>query len=127
MVVARFLEARVRTPEPIPAYLADLVSDRRCTPHEARGIVYRALVRCANRGAPCPTGEQLAAMVGYETGHGTVELLKRLERIGLIKVSRHQRSRQVTIINTGKKTRPCVNTTPHWRDQRSIQAQAEGV
>lgn len=124
MVAARYVHPRTGTAVSVPDYLRDLIAEDRCNPHEARGRVYRALVRAANRGDHCPTGEQLAVIVGYETGHGTVELLKRLERIGLIKVSRHQRSRQVTICTTGKKTRPCTNETPHWR---SIQAVAEGV
>lgn len=115
MVVARRVHPRTSVAVSVPDYLRDLIAKDRCPPHEARGLVYRAVVRAANRGAPCPTNEMFSIIVGYETPHGTVELLKRLERIGLIKVSRHQRSRQVTICNTGKKTRPCTNETPHWR------------
>lgn len=124
MVVAKHVHPRTSVAVSVPDYLRDLIAEDRCNPHEARGRVYRALVRAANRGDACPTNEMFSIIVGYETPHGTVELLKRLERIGLIKVSRHQRSRQVTICNTGKKTRPCTNETPHWR---SIQRQAEGV
>lgn len=124
MVAARHVHPRTGTAVSVPEYLRDLIAKDRCNPHEARGRVYRALVRAANRGDHCPTNEMLSIIVNYESASGPVELLKRLERVGLIKVSRHQRSRQVTIINTGKKTRPCTNETPHWR---SIQAVAEGV
>lgn len=124
MVAGRFLEPRTSVAVSVPDYLRDLIAKDRCNPHEARGRVYRALVRAANRGDSCPTNEMLSIIVNYDSASGPVELLKRLERIGLIKVSRHQRSRQVTICNTGKKTRPCTNETPHWR---SIQRQAEGV
>jgi hypothetical protein len=99
----------------VPLYLSDLISDHRCTPPEARGLIYRALVRAANRAAACPTGDMLAVICGYDSAHGTVVPIKRLEQRGLIRVERFTRSRRVTVVATGKRTRACTDNRPHWR------------
>lgn len=101
----------------VPTYLLDLVSDVRCDPRQARGLIYRAFCRAANRGYPAPSGEVLAIICGYESGHGTVNPVKRLERNKMIRVSRHQRSRRIYIVATGKWTAPCSDDRPHWRER----------
>lgn len=126
MVVARWVEPRMQTGVEVPAYLKDLVVDGRATPDQARGLIYRALVRAANRSMPCPSQWVLAIICGYDSAVGTVAPMQKLEQRGLIKVARYQRSRQVTICNTGRSTRACQNTSPHWRE-RSIHSAAEEV
>jgi hypothetical protein len=102
--------------EKIPDYLRDLVAKDKLTPREARGTIYRALFRAANRGLPCPTGWVLAELCGYGSANGTVAPMKQLERLNMIEVQRFNRSRRVKIIATGKWTRGHANQRPHWRD-----------
>ena len=109
----------------VPDYLVDLISSTRCTPSQARGLIYRALVRAANRALPAPSGEVLAVICMYDSGHGTVNPIRQLENLGLIEVRRHQRSRRVRIISTGKWTAPCSDDRPHWRERRRLDSLEE--
>lgn len=105
----------------VPLYLADLAVDRCRSGQQARGIIYRALFRAAQRGAPCPTQEVMAELCGLEP-HSTSHHVRQLELRGMIRVARFQRSRRVTIVATGKSTMQSRETRPHWRE-RSIQPQ----
>lgn len=112
----------------VPAYLADLIFNGRCTPPQARGLIYRAFCRAANRAYPAPSNEVLSIICGYESY--PVNPINQLIRRGMIHVKRHQRSRQVKIIATGKWTAPCSDDRPHWRERRldsSTQSQAVGA
>lgn len=103
---------------PLPDYLADMVTDKRRPAREARGTIYRALFRTARRGDECPTGDMLCEITGLSLPTTTYHVA-RLERDGLIRVWRHQRSRVVEIVATGERTAASRDTLPHWR-QREI-------
>lgn len=120
MVVARCVEPRPQIAAEVPIYLRDLIVHDKASPAQARGLIYRAIVRSANMAHPCPSSWVLALICGYDSGHGTVEPIKKLERMGMIQVERYQRGRRVKVCSSGKWTRACPNTTPHWRELRSI-------
>ncbi len=103
---------------PLPDYLADMATDTRRSAREARGTIYRALFRSARRGAECPTGDMLCEITGLSLSV-TAYHVAQLERHGLIRVWRHQRSRVVEIVATGERTAASRDTLPHWR-QREI-------
>lgn len=86
-------------------------------PRENERLIYRALVRAANAGKPCPTADELSEIIGSHSVSTTVGVIQRLEKKGKVKVDRYQRGRRVTIVATGKTTRACMNTAPHWRDR----------
>lgn len=100
----------------IPAYLEDLANlrDAGMPPRE---IIYRALVRCAQRSAPCPHDGILADLAGLEALSSVVYNIRCLERANRIACKSYQRGRDVTITLTGKSTRPIVNPKPHWRER----------
>lgn len=103
----------------VPAYLLDLIAEQRRPAREARGTIYRALYRAAQRGDLCPSSEVLNELCGYSSVSMVPRWIKHLERDGLIRVWRYQRSRMVEIVATGKRTAPSTETLPHWRE-RSI-------
>jgi DNA-binding MarR family transcriptional regulator len=86
-------------------------------PRRNERLVLRALIRAANAGQPCPKADDLQELLGCYSNSTPTEVIRRLEKRGLIKVERYQRGRRVTIVSTGKMTRACVNTAPHWRDR----------
>lgn len=111
---------------PLPDYLADMVTDKRRPAREARGTIYRALFRSARRGAECPTGDMLCEITGLSLSVTTYHVAQ-LERHGLIRVWRHQRSRVVQIVATGERTAASRDTLPHWRERRSPCANSEAA
>jgi hypothetical protein len=46
----------------------------------------------------------------------TVSVMQRLERKGLIRIKRYQRSRQVYVVELDQWTKEPANKVPHWRD-----------
>lgn len=104
----------------LPAYLEDLVPTERLRAHQARGTIYRALFRAARQQQPCPTADMLCEITGLSPSV-TVYHMQDLERRGMIRVWRYQRSRVVQIVCTGEKTAPSNETQPHWRKRVSIQ------
>ncbi len=61
-----------------------------------------------------PTADDLYEVTG--AAHATtVNIIKRLERAGLIQVERYQRERRITVTATGKSTAPVKTKAPHWR------------
>lgn len=80
-------------------------------------MVYRALNDAAEAGVKCPTCDDLADLIDTNSVASTVNVVKRLERRGLIQVQRYQRERRVTIMATGKKTAEVRAPVPHWRDR----------
>jgi len=78
-------------------------------------MVYSRLYEAAEIGAPCPTVTELATMLECGEGGTTAGIIARLERRGLVHVERYQRTRRVTITETGKSTAQPANTATHWR------------
>lgn len=91
--------------------LSDFMHER-----DREGLVI--LMRAANQGLPCPSNEHFCAALGFKSSSAVVYMMDRLQRRGLIKVQRFQRSRVVEIVLSGKKTATPKNTTPHWQDKR---------
>ncbi len=106
----------------LPNYLADLVPGQRLRANQARGTIYRALFRAARQKQPCPTADMLSEITGLCIS-STVYHMQDLERRGMIRVWRYQRSRVVQIVCTGEKTASSNETRPHWRERASIQMQ----
>ena len=79
--------------------------------------IYRALADAAAAGAPCPTADALGALIRCASPSTTPTIVGRLERKGLIRVERYQRSRRVQIVATGDWTAEPPNQSPHWRER----------
>ena len=86
--------------------------------HERDRRGFAMLKFAANEGQPCPKNETFCMELGFASTSGPVAMLARLERKGMIRVQRFQKSRMVEIIASGKKTAEPENTTPHWRARR---------
>lgn len=82
---------------------------------DADQIIMGALTSAAEQGAYCPTADDLSDMIDSNAVSTTVAIIHRLERRGLVKVERYQRSRRVTIVETGCSTAEPANKAPHWR------------
>ena len=76
------------------------------------------IIAAAEAGRVAPTGDELQECCGCDSISTTVNLVQRLERKGLIRVERYQRTRRITIVSTGKATAPVTNKTPHWRTKK---------
>lgn len=84
--------------------------------------IYAALCEAAEAGARAPTADQLSELLDEDgTGgpsiSGTMLILSRLEKQGLIRIRRFQRYREVQIVATGRWTAAAPCQTPHWRDR----------
>lgn len=88
---------------------------RALSPREA--MVLTALSEAAERGARCPSNEELADLCGYFAVASPPGVIGRLAAMGLISVRVGQKERQVTIMATGKSTAPMTNAAPHWRNR----------
>jgi DNA-binding MarR family transcriptional regulator len=80
-------------------------------------MVYRALRKAADEERECPSADDISDLIGANAVSTTVDLIQRLERKGMIRVQRYQRSRRVFIIETGKSTKEPTNKAPPWREQ----------
>jgi len=67
-------------------------------------VIYEALVDAAENDQVCPNYLDLNEIVGYESASSSVDVVKRLEQKGLIRVVRYQRFRRVQIVATEKWT-----------------------
>lgn len=76
-----------------------------------------AIVDAAEHGRPAPKAIELQDLCGCLSISITVHIVRRLERKGLIRVERYQRSRRITIVSTGRTTAAVSNRTPHWRSK----------
>jgi hypothetical protein len=85
-------------------------------PREAERIIYAEVVRCACEQREMATCDDLSDLLGGSAVSTTVGILQRLERKGVIRIKRFQRSRQVYVVELDKWTREPSNTVPHWRD-----------
>lgn len=79
--------------------------------------IYRELVQAAREGRPCPNADQLNEVIDCSSASTSTTIMSRLERYGLIRVDRYQRSRQVHIVATGESTAEPASKVPHWRDR----------
>lgn len=76
--------------------------------------IYRSIRAAALADLPCPTCDDLADLTGASAVASTVNVIHRLERKGVIKVERYQRSRRCYVFEVSKWTAP-VDESPHWR------------
>ena len=91
---------------------------------QADGLLLAALTDAADRGARCPTNEELGDLLGMGLS-APPGIMRRLETRGLIAVEVYQRERRVTIVSTGKQTAAVRTPAPHWRNRpRDVPAPA---
>jgi hypothetical protein len=119
------IEPRFATLRAIPDYLIDLQVYEPVGAHKARQIIFEALSRAADREDTCPTSEMLIELTALQSLSTAVYHVRQLEARGDIAVKRHQRSRVVKIVATGKSTKPSTETLPHWRARGSIHRETE--
>lgn len=79
-------------------------------------MVYRELRRAALAGEPCPTCDALVDLIGANAVATTVNIIRRLETRGLIKVKRYQRTRQVWVAEVDASTAEPSSDAQHWRE-----------
>jgi len=70
----------------------------------AERIAYRLINHAAETDLPCPVNIDLEVAAGFNSTSMGPKLVRKLERRGLIRVSRYQRFRLVEIVATGKQT-----------------------
>lgn len=100
--------------------LMDPVAGKRLTER-----LFEMLTVAARLGAPCPTNSEIADRLGLTKPEIAVDLMKLLEQRGRITVERFQRSRVVTIVESGLATeRPLVLPEP-YRERRGCERRAE--
>lgn len=85
------------------------------TPNSSLMVVLRCLTAAAEAHETCPTNDALAVAI-QASAVAASDLVRRLERRGLIKVQRGNCTRVVTVLSTGKRTLGQV-TAPHWRER----------
>lgn len=85
------------------------------SPNSSVMVVLRCLTAAAEAHEVCPTNDALAAAI-QASSVAASDLVRRLERRGIIKVQRGNCTRVVTILETGKRTFGQV-TSPHWRER----------
>jgi len=79
-------------------------------------IVFAAIFDAAERGLPCPTGEDLNDLLDCSSDSASRGILDRLITKGLLSRAKVQRFRQVQILATGKwtaKSEAMKTETPH--------------
>lgn len=67
-------------------------------------IAFRMIEHAARNGLPCPTNLDIEMELGCNSTSIAPVVVRRLEEKGYISVVRYQRSREVTIIDTGART-----------------------
>lgn len=77
--------------------------------------VYKAMVRAAEAGRPCPTNDEICGIIGLTSTGSAARAVHRLEAAGVISVQRFSMGRIVTITATGQKTAEPACLRPHWR------------
>ncbi|WP_420382046.1 hypothetical protein [Novosphingobium sp.] len=70
----------------------------------AERIAYRLINHAAETGRPCPVNIDIEVAAGFNSSSMGPKLVRKLEKRGLIRVSRFQRFRLVEIVATGKQT-----------------------
>lgn len=71
---------------------------------DTQTVVYAAIFYAAEMGLPCPKGEELNDLLGYTSDGASRFTVARLEAMGLLKVKRYQRFREVYVVALGKWT-----------------------
>lgn len=83
----------------------------------SQSMVLRAIEKAAESDAPCPSNTELGELIAG--GSAVVSgAFRALEKKGFITIRRFSRTRQVTIVATGRVTRHDGDAKPHWRDTR---------
>lgn len=95
--------------------VAPRVIDRLEDPWEM--MIYRAIVRAVQEDRECPTCDDLCDLIGSASVTSSVQIIQRLERKGMIKVRRYQRSRQVYVHALDAWTKEPANKSEPWREQ----------
>lgn len=86
------------------------------TPTE--GVLFARLVAAVEAGEECPKNNALCGLLGHASPSSVSPLLNRLERKGLIVITRFQNGRDVFIPSLGKGTAHFSGSrTSHWRDR----------
>lgn len=67
-------------------------------------IVYAAILTAAEQGLPCPLNMDLEDLIGSDSTSMGPWIIMRLEQLGLIRVRRYQRFREVYVVELGKWT-----------------------
>jgi hypothetical protein len=83
---------------------------------QSEQIVFDAIVRAAHDGRPCPSNAVICDLTGASSvSHGAL-IISRLEKRGMIVVTRFQCGRDVFVPSIGKSTTSDGSSrTPHWR------------
>ena len=74
-------------------------------------VIFSALKRAAEKGAPCPGNAELGALVGCQK-HAVCEAISKLAHQGKIRVEIRGSQRRVTIVETGRSTAPITYAPP---------------
>lgn len=91
------------------------------------------ILQAADQGAPCPSNAEIADQLDMARKADVVDVIRTLERRGLITVERFSKSRRrVTIVGTGKQTAHTGGEKPHWRlrpvaEEVAAEARAAGI
>lgn len=78
-------------------------------------VVLGMLEQAALAGRKCPTNEELGDRLNSGGSYGSV-VMAELEQLGVIRVTRFARGREVEIVGTALRTAP-ISHKRHWRDQ----------
>lgn len=82
----------------------------------SHALVLHVLTEAADHDKVCPTNDELAGLIGGDAGN-TSYVLAALKRRGLITVQTFARTRQVTIVASGRSTRLEGSAAAHWRSK----------
>lgn len=74
--------------------------------NEYERITLKMLEQAAEAGVPCPSNLDIEMELGCNSTSVAPTVVKMLEDKGIISVTRYQRTRDVTILATGKSTAP---------------------
>lgn len=69
-------------------------------------IALAMIEKAATEDKPCPSNLDIEMELGCNSTSVAPTVVKMLEEKGIIKVTRYQRAREVTIVETGKSTAP---------------------
>lgn len=85
-------------------------SSNKFSPEAKERIVLRLLTKAAEKGAQCPSNEDLRKAVDARSWASVSRIVSMLEDKGIISVKRTTQSRQVTILATGQSTKSVRGT-----------------
>lgn len=92
--------------------------------NERYAAIYASVRHAAEHGQPCPTNMTLSVVGDYSSISGPVSALAILEKDGLLRVEKRQRSRVIHFPD-GLSTLDEGLDEPHWRDAKRRDAYRE--